>query len=546
MQRPVHPFIRRLGSKAGALTLLALGLAIGPVHAAPPSPLPEPVLLRQVSLAAFGNPVDYYRASAQFGDLNNDGVFTDFLQYSNSRHLRAVAYNGGETATLLWEHAFPGNLPPPPNRYFYKYTIWDVDNDGASEVIGPFATEAGMIELRVLDGATGTIERRIATDIPNPVSSDAVAEWHIYVTVANMRGLAQAQDIILLKGRDSEGDIYVYDDQLTLLWDTTGDNAMKKHIYAHYPWAGDIDGDGKDELIGNWVFDDDGTKLWRATPEKWIPQDYSYDHVDRAFIGDFAPERPGVEVLLCHEYLFGRLYASDGTVIWSQGSRDNTSDQADAKITAVGDFTTDLPGVEIVYKDPKLDQATPPQKAIFDRNGNTVRTIDPFKDGFPIDWDGDRTQDEVFTSEGAIIYAPWANTSIDVGQRYEADRATRMQSGMRIYAYAHDVLGDYREEIVVIDEDEMLIYGASGAAPAAHPSPWDDPVYRFAIINSAYDNHPERPWFDWRSVLQSPDPTPTPTSAPTSTATPAPIPTPTSTPAPAPAQQRTFIPMLTR
>jgi hypothetical protein len=42
-----------------------------------------------------------------------------------------------------------------------------------------------------------------------------------------------------------------------------------------------------------------------------------------------------------------------------------------------------------------LNQTTPPQKAVFDRNGNTVRTIDAFNDGFPIDWDGDRVQDSV-------------------------------------------------------------------------------------------------------------------------------------------------------
>jgi hypothetical protein len=355
MQRPIHSFIHRFGVRTGALALLALAVSIGPIHAAPPSPLPEAVLLQQVSLAALGDPIDFFRASAQFGDLNNDGVFTDFLQYSNSRRMRAVAYNGGETATLLWEYTAPVNLPPPPNRYFYKYTIWDVDNDGRSEVIGPFATETGTIELRVLDGATGAVEHRIDTAIPNPVSSDAADEWRIYVTVANMRGLEQAQDIILLKEGNSIGDIYVYDDELNPLWDTTADNATKKHIYAHYPWTGDIDGDGKDELIGNWVFDDDGTKLWRITPDEWMPQDHTYDHIDRAFISDFIPDRSGIEILVAHEYLFGRLYNGDGTLIWSQGSRDNTSNQADAKITVVGDFTPDLPGMEIVYNRPLLE-----------------------------------------------------------------------------------------------------------------------------------------------------------------------------------------------
>ncbi|MEM8531607.1 MAG: hypothetical protein AAGF95_12240 [Chloroflexota bacterium] len=475
-------------------------------HAQPDTTLPPARLLHQIDLTEFGDPRDFFRASAQFGDLNNDGMSTDFIRYSNSRRMQAIAYDGANTVELLWDTGPDQlDLPEPPNRYFYKYTIWDVDNDGRSEVIGPFATPEGTIELRVLDGATGNIKQRIDTGLPNPTSSDTISEWRIYVTIANVRGLEQPQDIVMLTEFDSDGDIFVYDDQLELLWDTTADNETKSAIYGHYVWNGDIDDDGKDEIVGTWVFDDDGTKLWRITPEEWEEEDFFYDHIDRAFIGDFDPANEGTEILVSYEYLFARMYSSTGEILWNQGDSDNTNpDQGDAKITAVGDFTTESAGVEILVQEFPTEEDED-GKTLFDASGNPVKVVTPYRDGFHIDWDGDRSTDEMFDPRNGTVIDPWNDTSVTVGLDYQEDRNTRTQTGMRIYAYALDIVEDYREEVVIIDEDELMIYGAANLPPADHPSPWSDLRYQVAVANSASDNHPERPWFDIRSLPQGPD-----------------------------------------
>lgn len=479
----------RLVIVALALTLLVAHL---PGRAEATGTLPLPQLLARMDLASFAAPGAYFRASAQFGDLDNDGVARDFIRYVNGRRMQAIATDG-TTPRLLWEYEAPVFVPDPPDRYFYKYLVWDVDADGQTEVVGPFPSSSGMIELRILDGATGAVERTLTTSIPNPVSSDRVREWRIKVTVANMRGGSQPQDIVVLTENNSNGEIYVYDEQLNLLWDTSGDDVRR--IYAHYPWVGDLDGDGKDELVGTWIFDDDGTRLARLTPAEWEGQDLFYDHIDRAFIGDLDPDRPGMEIAISHEFLNAALLDTSGTAYWTQPNANR-----DAKTTAVGEFSLATAGVEIIYEDP----LRPAGRDTFDSDGNDIlRHNDSatyqVRDGFHIDWDGDRTVDELFVPRNGDLFAPFLQQSSG-GSYYRADQVTPTLTDMRIYAYALDFRGDYREEIVVIDDDELLVYGAGGKGALKQMSPWAHPTYRLAIANQMSDNHPERPWFSFREL----------------------------------------------
>jgi len=61
--------------------------------------------------------------------------------------MAAFADNGSGGVTKLWEYSFP-SVPVPPEKYQYKYGIWDIDADGMNEVIGPFAASDGFIHLR--------------------------------------------------------------------------------------------------------------------------------------------------------------------------------------------------------------------------------------------------------------------------------------------------------------------------------------------------------------------------------------------------------------
>jgi len=489
------------------MTLLA-ALSAGHAQESTEQALPEAQLLHHIDLSEHAPAEDFFRTSAQFGDLNNDGVHRDFIRYANSKRMQAFAYGGEDSMELLWEHTGPEGLPDPPERYHYKYTVWDVDGDGRTEVVGPFATDAGMIELRILDGESGEVKRSVETTMPNPESDDDVDEWRVKVTVANFRGLETPQDIVMLTENDSDGDIFVYDDQLNLLWDTTGDNEEKEKIYAHYPWTGDLDGDSRDELVGTRVFDDDGTKLWRITPPEWGAEDVYYDHVGRAFIGDLDPNRAGLELLVSFEYLHARLYDAEGNVMWSHRDEDvaNENDDAkDAKINSVGHYTDRWEGVTLVVEDPLIkdeDDEENDRRAIFNVSGERVMEIPAVRDGYPFDWDGDRSLDEQFSPRRAQVYAPVQGGELRLESDYEDHALTPYaeDEDMRIYAHALDITGDYREEVVILDEDEMMVFGAQGEAPADHPSPWEDPQYRLMIANMMNDNHPERMYFDWRAL----------------------------------------------
>ncbi len=456
----------------------------------PQPPFPNPVLLRHIDLSSYAGSNDFFRSNIQFGDLNNDGIYTDILRYANSKRMQAFAYSGGTSVTLLWDYTAPVSLPNPPTDYHYKYAIWDVDNDGKTEVIGPFASSSGYVELRILDGATGTVERSITTSMPNPTSDDNILEWRIYVTVANFRGLAKPQDIVLLNEKNSYGDIWVYDNALNILWDTTGDNSAKQRIYAHFPYTGDIDNDGKDELIGTWVFDHNGVKLWRITPPEWEPYDYFYDHIDRGFIGNMDPDRSGLEILACHEYMRAKLYDTSGNLYWSSPG------SGDSKITAVGEMTSTYVGDELCI----WDTAYKGKTHIFDIDGTDRKTITRVLDGYPVDWDGNRARDEIFSPNGGILYSPWDGYRLFLNNWYSTQWFTSPGANQIIWAHALDIVGDYREDVVIADEDEFMIYGAEGSAPGSYPSPWSVLIYRLAMANKQDDMHPERMWFDWSTL----------------------------------------------
>ena len=53
--------------------------------------------------------------------------------------------------------------------------------------------------------------------------------------------------------------------------------------------SGDVDGDGRDEiLLGSCMLDDNGTLLWSS----------GLGHSDKAYLTDIDPRRPGMEVFL--------------------------------------------------------------------------------------------------------------------------------------------------------------------------------------------------------------------------------------------------------
>ncbi len=104
------------------------------------------------------------------------------------------------------------------------------------------------------------------------------------------------------------------DDTLTKEWTWTRTSSPGGGF--HSIRTGDVDGDGKDEIInGSICIDDDGTTLW----------DTGEGHGDRLQLTDIDPDRAGLEVWYIQEETAAYEHpqhlrdADDGSLIWYTG-----------------------------------------------------------------------------------------------------------------------------------------------------------------------------------------------------------------------------------
>ncbi|WP_227270803.1 hypothetical protein [Roseobacter weihaiensis] len=475
------------------LTILLAATVAAPALA---QGIPQAELKLHLDLRDYAPEGAYYRgSSAAFGDLNGDGDRRDFIRHVNSTRMQAFAFNG-KAVELLWDYESGLDLPDPSNRYFYKYVIWDIDGDGQDEVTGAFATEGGMMEMRVLDGATGAIEATAPLNIANPESDDNNRALRVKTVVADLAGDGLPSELILIDERGSRGDVHAFASDLTLIWDTTEDDTAM--IHAHYPWPYDIDGDGADEVLTRYLHDETGARVQRVTPEDWILLDSYFDHLDKAMAADILADNEGMELAFSYEGL--HVAVLDGETleeIWrSQGVH------KDAKFITIGEWFPESEGPELLLNWAISDDGS--EAVTLSAAGEELHRWDgEITDGLTMDWDGDRTRDEVFSSKYGRLFEMPPTTRIEVRDAYYEDAKDPHHEDMRLYAHALDMLGDYREEIVFLDENELLIYGAAGDAPADHPSPFDSADYALAVANMHGDNHTERGYLNWQTLDQT-------------------------------------------
>lgn len=454
-------------------------------------------LITRLDFSSFGDPAAFNRSQFQFGDLDNDGKSRDFIRYTNSRIMQAFTWGGAGQPKLLWEFKNPLTLPQPPDRYHYKYVIWDIDGDAKTEIIGAFAAANGNIEVRILEGATGKIKHTFPTTIKNPTRDDPVQETRIKFAVGNLRGTG-VREILMLTEFDSMGDVWAFDSSLKLLWDTTDDNSRKTRIYGHFPWTGDINNDGKEEVISSFVRDGaTGKALFRTTPGFWAPADVFFDHLDRAFVGDLDPTRLGTEITTSYEFNEASLHDNQGRVYWDQKGLEN-----DSKLNAIGEFDAASAGTEFLALDPRDESVAQMYSAKGTKLGVVKLTSVSF-DGYQIDWDGDRRSDEVFQAGEGVIMQPSSQRGVVLRDLYAKDAKTPVKEAFpagRIWGQALDITLDAREEAIVWDSDEMLIYGAPGKPARAYGSLWEHAEYRLAVANTSNDNHPERRFLNFKQL----------------------------------------------
>ncbi|BET68834.1 hypothetical protein ASA1KI_37520 [Opitutales bacterium ASA1] len=387
---------------------------------------PKMVLWKRISTSGFGT-----SRQVRFGDLDNDGRI-DVLFAQVRRHgpkdrnsevgcLTAMTFDGKR----LWQ----SGEPDPWNDLLTNdvaVQVHDVDGDGRTEVV--FARD---LRLVVADGATGRELRSIETPVNRASEKPFDKMPRILgdaVFFADFRGLGRKSDILL---KDRYEQFWVYTDQLELLWSGTA-------VTGHFPYAADIDGDGRDELaIGYRLYDHDGTLLWNR-------EDQLDDHADGVAIVDFD-QTPGSRPRLLNA-------ASDEGMVFMDldGRITHQYFLGHAQNPATGNFRDDLPGLETVVINFWGNQGI---TTFFDARGNITHQCEPIQYGsmmLPVNWRG-HGEELILLSpdvlEGGMIDGHGRRAVV-----FPADGHPVLAND------ALDVTGDCRDEIVVWDAYEMWVY----------------------------------------------------------------------------------------
>jgi hypothetical protein len=284
-------------------------------------------------------------------DVDNDGKM-DYL-VTVPGHLAAYGNDGKE----LWikkvdivvggsseNQGLPGHCGP-------GVAAGDVDGDHKCEVV--FLTKDSVVHI--LDGATGRQEASAKPPYP-----EQAARWEVAM-IADFRGTGGDRDL-LLQTTNKEGyrmgkflAAYAVDELLSSgkpLWQTD-EFVSCAHNSAR---LADIDGDGRDEVLGATIFSAAGKLLARAVPGRW--------HMDSVFVADVQPDRPGLEVILLEEGENHVQVVGIAGPIWR-----SHFERQEPQNAAVGRFKKDSPEVFIWCRS-RYDEHQKP--FVFDSAGGKI------------------------------------------------------------------------------------------------------------------------------------------------------------------------------
>ena len=381
------------------------------------------------------------------GDLTGDGR-VDFLLYREGPQttpgfMAAVDHDG----KFLWElgdrtlnkHQNDGVWKEPALRGIAF--AYDVDRDGKSEVVTEYWKDEKPM-LYVLDGATGRILHERESPLNLQIRGGKRSRCHPVGRVAFLDGKDKPPSIVLKYGASNFVPCYAtaLDAKLRILWEIKG----SRHAMGHVPTVGDVDADGRDEIIfGTLLADEKGDILWEKEVER---------HADCTVIADVHPS-PGQEVLIsiCST---GPAFcmSADGKMLWEKTRKDVPHGQG----IWVGNFIDEAPGPEvIILRSGHVGDFI----TVRGRDGEQLAAFRQTKnyEGYPdfpcvVNWKG--------TGEHSL-WIPIDRTVVDGYGRVVADLGDHepmvkewlqwgeSKSHIAVQAFAVDLCGDEREELIL-------------------------------------------------------------------------------------------------
>ena len=388
---------------------------------------PKPVVWKKIETEGFG-----VGRNLRFGDLDNDGVIDVLIgqvihhgpkdRNSELSCLTAMTFDGKQ----LWQIGKP-DLWKDYLTNDVGFQIHDIDRDGKNEVI-----YCRNFELIVADGATGKTKYKTPTP-KTPGGKPYKSVYNIFPRIlgdciyfCDLLGKGYDSDIII---KDRYRYLWAYNNKLELLWEAECNT-------GHYPYAYDVDGDGKDELMmGYTLFDDNGDKLWTL-------DDSISDHADGVAILRFKPDSD--LRLLCAASDEGMFFTDmKGNILTHHyvGHVQNP---------AVANFRDDLPGLEAVSINFWRNQGI---IHYYDADGNIYYSFEPCQYGsmcLPINWTG--KSEEFFVHNPNVdeggMYDGWGRKVVEFPDDGHPDMCNAVM----------DITGDCRDEVVVWDPREIWVY----------------------------------------------------------------------------------------
>jgi rhamnogalacturonan endolyase len=411
------------------------------------------------------------------GDLNGDGAYDFVIQFPDFNVdpyympgywqrspepyiLDAYASSGD----FLWSYNMDWAIET--GTWYSPYLVYDIDSDGFAEVYAkagegdPRELDGHVLEgpeyLVKIDGKTGNIIKKTEW-----LSKDGFLGNYNYwsrnfLTVAYLDG--KKPSLVMQRGTYTIIKTVALDKDLRQewYWESTGEYEKYKGQGQHGIMQGDIDSDGKDELIiGTFALDHDGRPMWYT----------GLKHNDAGYLADIDPSRSGQEIFYGIESRSPKngvclVDAATGEIIWGfEGKTTHVHSQG-----MVGDIDPGYPGMECYAGEAKGGD----QYFLYSADGKRLSDKDMGSlTPRPVWWDADDLK-EININDHLL--------------KFKGDTLLKIEGKVVMVA---DITGDWREEIVTSLPGELRIYSTNIPAENRKVCLMLNRQYRLGAANSS-------------------------------------------------------------
>lgn len=469
------------------------------------------------------------------GDLDGDGRFDLIVHMTGKGHdnshtgitdppiFQAYTLDG----KFLWQINLGKNIRE--GAHYTQFMVYDLDGDGIAELVCKTADGTTDSQGNVVgDASKDWVDR----DPKSPIYGK-ILKGHEYLSVFDGRTgklitttnyIPERGDLGGWGGRggsggnDTKGNridrftaciAYLdgihpsvvmcrgyYGRTVLAAFDFKNDKLISRWVFdskdAENPYSGmgnhglsvaDVDNDGKDEIIyGSMCVDDNGKGLYTT----------GFRHGDALHVTDLDPDIPGLEAFGIHEIENGTT--GPGVTLFSA---------ADGKV-----LFTDSPNKDVGRG--VADNIDPNRKGaqcwwsgspyLYDIKGNKIGNA-PKSTNFLIYWDGDSSR-EILNSNYIDKY--------DKGRLFTAVGAVSNNGTKSTPALSADILGDWREELILRSEDnkELRIYSTTITTEIRQYTLMHDSQYRLSIAwqNVGYNQPPHTSFYMGTGMKPAPKP----------------------------------------